>query len=207
MISTTVAIVDYGMGNLRSVQNAVLHVGGVSVIVDNSSDLSRYSKIILPGVGAFPQAIESLHKTGLTAALNERREAGAHILGICLGMQLMCRISEEDGIHEGLNWFSARVAKFLPSKSLPVPHIGWNGVNFTRNDPVLTGLVTGSDAYFVHSYHVCCDELTDVLATTDYGFEFHSMIQRGNVRGIQFHPEKSQEFGLEIIRNYLEIPC
>lgn len=207
MMSKSVAIVDYGMGNLRSVQNAVAHVGGKSVIVENPADLSAYDKIILPGVGAFGQAIACLHQTGLAAALNERREAGAHILGICLGMQLMCSVSEEDGIHQGLNWFAARVTQFLPDTGLSVPHMGWNGVDFTREDPILAGLESGSDAYFVHSYHVRCEDVSDVLATTDYGLKFHSMIRHGNVRGIQFHPEKSQGFGLGIIRNYLEMPC
>jgi glutamine amidotransferase len=207
MIPQTVAIVDYGMGNLRSVQNAVEHLGGKSIIVANPLELSSYDKIILPGVGAFGQAISCLHQTGLAAALNERHEAGAHIFGICLGMQLMCSVSEEDGIHEGLNWFAARVKRFLPDAGLSVPHMGWNGVDFMRDDPVLAGLTSGSDAYFVHSYHVHSDDPTDVLATSDYGLRFISMIQRGNVRGIQFHPEKSQDFGLAIIRNYLEMSC
>lgn len=206
-MSKTVAIVDYGMGNLRSVQNAVEHVGYKSVIVANPVDLPAYAKIILPGVGAFGQAIAYLRQTGLAAALNERRESGAHILGICLGMQLMCSVSEEDGVHEGLNWFSARVVRFLPDTDLSVPHMGWNGVDFERNDPILSSLDSGGDAYFVHSYHVHCNDPTDVLASTEYGLRFHSMIQRDNVRGIQFHPEKSQEFGLEIIRNYLVMPC
>ena len=206
-MSKTVAIVDYGMGNLRSVQNAVEHVGYKSVIVANPVDLPAYAKIILPGVGAFAQAIAYLHQTGLATALNERRKSGAHILGICLGMQLMCRISEEDGVHEGLNWFSARVTRFLPDTNLSVPHMGWNGVDFERHDPIVSCLNSGGDAYFVHSYHVVCDNPTDVLATTEYGLRFHSMIQRGNVRGIQFHPEKSQEFGLKIIHNYLAMPC
>jgi len=206
-MSKTVAIVDYGMGNLRSVQNAVEHVGYKSVIVANPVDLPAYAKIILPGVGAFGQAIAYLRQTGLAAALNECRESGAHILGICLGMQLMCSVSEEDGVHEGLNWFSARVTRFLPDTGLSVPHMGWNGVDFERNDPILSGLDSGSDAYFVHSYHVHCNDPTDVLASTEYGLRFHSMIQRDNIRGIQFHPEKSQEFGLGIIRNYLEMSC
>lgn len=207
MMSKSVAIVDYGMGNLRSVQNAVTHVGGEPVIVANPAELSAYGKIILPGVGAFGQAIACLHQTGLAAALNERRESGAQILGICLGMQLMCDVSEEDGIHEGLGWFAARVTRFLPDTGLSVPHMGWNGVDFVRDDPILAGLESGNDAYFVHSYHVHCEDMADVLATTDYGLKFHSMIQHGNVRGIQFHPEKSQGFGLGIIRNYLEMPC
>jgi glutamine amidotransferase len=206
-MSQPIAIVDYGMGNLRSVQNAIEHVGGRSVVVASPSDLSTYNKIILPGVGAFGQAIACLQQTGLAEALHERREAGAQILGICLGMQLMCSFSEEDGIHQGLNWFAARVTRFLPNTGLTVPHMGWNGVDFVRDDPIVAGLDSGSDAYFVHSYHVHCENLLDVCATTDYGVEFHSMIQRDNVRGIQFHPEKSQGFGLGIIRNYLAMPC
>lgn len=206
-MSNSVAIVDYGMGNLRSVQNAITHVGGKSVIVGNAADLSAYDRIILPGVGAYGQAIACLRQTGLATALNERRAAGASILGICLGMQLMCSMSEEGGIHEGLNWFAASVTQFIPDRELSVPHMGWNGVDFERDDPILTGLESGSDAYFVHSYHVRCEHLSDVLATTNYGLHFHSMIQRGNVRGIQFHPEKSQSFGLKIIRNFLELPC
>ncbi len=207
MMSKSVAIIDYGMGNLRSVQNSIEHLGSKSTVVSDPAILSNYTKIILPGVGAFGQAIACLKQTGLAAALNERRESGAQILGICLGMQLMCSISEEEGIHHGLNWFAARVTRFLPNIGLTVPHMGWNGVDFMRDDPILTGLTSGSDAYFVHSYHVRCTDVSDVLATTKYGLEFHSMIQRENLRGIQFHPEKSQEFGLNIILNFLNIPC
>jgi glutamine amidotransferase len=204
---TTVAIIDYGMGNLRSVQNAVEHVGGSCAVVNDAEALKHFKKIILPGVGAFAQAIESLRRSGMATALNERREAGAQILGICLGMQLMCSQSEEDGLHKGLNWFSANVIPFVPESGLAVPHMGWNSVVFRKLDPILDGLESGSDAYFVHSYHVRCDDPEDVLATTDYGGHFHSMIHRGNLRGIQFHPEKSQEFGLAIIKNYLSSEC
>lgn len=207
MASGVVAIVDYGMGNLRSVQNAVEHVGGRCEVISDAARLSGFEKIMLPGVGAFGQAIECLHQSGMVPALNERREAGACILGICLGMQLMCRESEEDGLHQGLNWFDARVVRFDEKPGLPVPHMGWNSVSFQKEDPILKGLDSGGDAYFVHSYHVRCEDPSEVLATTDYGLDFHSMIQRGNLRGIQFHPEKSQEFGLAIIRNFLESKC
>lgn len=207
MTSKLVAIVDYGLGNLRSVQNAIAHVGGSSVIVDKPEDLAAYSKILLPGVGAFGHAMACLRQTGLGEALDDRRKAGAQILGICLGMQLLCRASEEDGIHQGLNWLPAQVVPFLPDTGLSVPHMGWNSADFSRADPILEGLESGSDAYFVHSYHVRCDNPSDVLATTEYGLAFHSIVQRENVRGIQFHPEKSQGFGLAIIRNYLEMPC
>ncbi|OOG44656.1 imidazole glycerol phosphate synthase subunit HisH [Polaromonas sp. A23] len=202
-----VAIVDYGMGNLRSVQNAVEHLGGHAVFVSDPMQLRQYQKIILPGVGAFSQAITCLRETGLDVALSERRDAGAHILGICLGMQLMCTVSEEDGIHQGLDWFSAKVSRFPADSGLSVPHMGWNGVDFSRDDPMFAKLESGSDAYFVHSYRVECSDPADVIATTDYGHRFDSIIQRGNVRGIQFHPEKSQGFGLGMIRNYVELPC
>lgn len=202
-----VAIVDYGMGNLRSVQNAVEHLGGHAVFVSDPMQLRQHQKIILPGVGAFSQAIACLRKTGLDVALNERRDAGAHILGICLGMQLMCTESEEDGIHQGLNWFSAKVVRFPLDTGLSVPHMGWNGVDFSRDDPMFASLESGTDVYFVHSYRVQCNDREDVLATTDYGQRFDSIIQRDNVRGIQFHPEKSQGFGLGMIRNYVELPC
>jgi imidazole glycerol-phosphate synthase subunit HisH len=202
-----VAIVDYGMGNIRSVQNAIEHLGGNSVLVADPIELLGYDKIILPGVGAFSQAISSLRETGLASALNERRDSGAYILGICLGMQLMCAESEEDGIHQGLNWFPAKVTHFPADSGLSVPHMGWNGVDFSRDDQIFAKLESGSDAYFVHSYRVECSDPMNVIATTDYGIRFDSIIRRGNVRGIQFHPEKSQGFGLSIIRNYMELPC
>jgi glutamine amidotransferase len=207
MTSKIIAVVDYGMGNLRSVQNAVEHVGGRAVIIHKPDELSAHGKIILPGVGAFGEAIDCLRNTGLADALDGRRKAGTQILGICLGMQLMCSASEENGEHEGLNWFQARVVPFVPLAGLSVPHMGWNNIDFRHDDPILAGLESGSNAYFVHSYHVHCDIESDVLATTEYGVRFHSMIQRENLRGIQFHPEKSQEFGLAIIRNFLEMAC
>ena len=202
-----VAIVDYGMGNLRSVENAIQHLGGNCIVVSDAKALAQFNKIILPGVGAFGPAMDCLHKSGMCAALDERRHAGAHVLGICLGMQLMCRQSEEDGLHSGLGWFSASVKQFDINTELAVPHMGWNSVAFHKADFIVEGLQSCGDAYFVHSYYVSCDDFSDVLATTEYGLNFHSMIQRGNIHGIQFHPEKSQEFGLAIIRNYLKAKC
>ncbi len=203
----TIAVVDYGMGNLRSVQNAVEHVGGHAVIVDKPEELAAYDRILLPGVGAFSQAIDCLRYTGLADALDDCRKAGSLILGVCLGMQLMCRASQEEGEHQGLDWFRATAVPFLPQASLPVPHMGWNGVDFRRESHLLCGLESGSDAYFVHSYHVQCNDASDVLATTDYGVDFHCMIQRDNLYGAQFHPEKSQEFGLTLIHNFLGMAC
>jgi glutamine amidotransferase len=202
-----IAIVDYGMGNLRSVQNAVKHLGFDSVFVFDPTQLAKYEKIILPGVGAFSQAINFLHSTGMAESLNERKNAGVSILGICLGMQLMCKSSEEDGLFEGLGWFDAEVRRFPQTTSLPVPHMGWNGVNFQRENMIFKGIQSDGDAYFVHSYHVACNNSEDILATTEYGIQFASIIHKKNLIGIQFHPEKSQEFGLQMIRNFLESSC
>jgi glutamine amidotransferase len=201
-----IAIVDYGMGNIRSVQNSIHHLGFKSNVVADPQELHGYRKIILPGVGAFGQAINCLNNSGMAEALNMQRQAEAHILGICLGMQLMCSISGEDGSHEGLNWFSAKVLEFS-SLDLVVPHMGWDSVDFVREDAILDDLQSGGDAYFVHGFYVQCSDFSDVLATTNYGREFHSMIKRENLYGIQFHPEKSQDFGLKIIDNFIKIPC
>jgi glutamine amidotransferase len=206
-MTNPVAIVDYGMGNLRSVQNAVTHLGFNSEFVCDPALLANYHKIILPGVGAFGQAIKCLHTTGLVESLTERKKSGAQILGICLGMQLMCKLSEEDGLFEGLGWFDAEVRRFPQTIGLPVPHMGWNGVQFQRENTILKDVQSNGDAYFVHSYHVNCNNPDDVLATTEYGIQFTSMIHRENLIGIQFHPEKSQEFGLQMLRNYLDSPC
>ena len=204
MGAKTCAIVDYGMGNLHSVRNAVRHVGGEAVVLADPERLSQYGKIILPGVGAFGQAIDHLQRSGMVSALNQSRQTGNFILGICLGMQLMCSLSEEDGAHQGLDWFAARVVRFQAGEGIRIPHMGWNTVHFSREDALITGLQCNTDAYFVHSYHVSCEAESDVLATTDHGVKFHSMIQKENLRGVQFHPEKSQEFGLSIIRNFLD---
>lgn len=207
MAIDSVAIVDYGMGNLRSVQNAITHLGFSSEIVSSPEKLGLYKKIILPGVGAFGQAIESLNSSGMAQCLDDRKNDGAQILGICLGMQLMCKNSEENGVHQGLGWFDAEVKRFPNIQGLAVPHMGWNSVNFKKNDLIFSNIESGEDAYFVHSYHVVCNQEEDKLATTEYGLEFTSMIQHGNLRGIQFHPEKSQQFGLSLIKNYLELSC
>ncbi|QDC47523.1 imidazole glycerol phosphate synthase subunit HisH [Candidatus Methylopumilus universalis] len=202
-----VAIVDYGMGNLRSVENAITHVGFSSDIVSIPEKLIHYNKIILPGVGGFGQAIKSLKASGMSESLTERKNNGAQILGICLGMQLMCKSSEEDGLHQGLSWFDAKVKRFPDLKGLHIPHMGWNSVKFEKNDAILKNLESGEDAYFVHSYHVACNNSNDKLAVTEYGLEFTSMIQRDNLIGVQFHPEKSQDFGLRLIKSYLELSC
>ncbi|MCU0842013.1 MAG: imidazole glycerol phosphate synthase subunit HisH [Thiobacillaceae bacterium] len=204
-MSGRIAIVDYGMGNLRSVLNAIEAVGGVADLVAEPAALTHYDRLILPGVGAFGQAIDNLRRTGLDRALEERRQAGATLLGICLGMQLMCSDSDEEGLHAGLGWFAAHVRRFPDTPGLPVPHMGWNAVDFARPDRLLAGLESGGDAYFIHGYRVTCGEPADVLATCAYGVEFACMIQRENLYGIQFHPEKSQNYGLTLLRNFVNL--
>ena len=200
-----VLIVDYGMGNLRSVYNSCRHCG-VQPTVTGDPDLVRAArKTILPGVGAFSEAMENLRKSGLEEALQSSRAEGASILGICLGMQLMCTRSEEHGKHVGLGWIEADVVKFEDKSALiKVPHMGWNSLHFKRPHPVTEGIESGLDAYFLHSYHVVCRYISDVVATSEHGNPFHSIVARDRIVGMQFHPEKSQHVGLKLLANFLQ---
>lgn len=198
-----IAIVDYGMGNLRSVANGLAEVGHDSQLVSNGADLMTYDKIILPGVGAFSQAMENLHNRGLVGPLNDCVNAGKQILGICLGMQLMCRQSFEGGTYQGLGWFDADVIEFAKAENLKVPHMGWNSVHFEKPHDVTLGIETDNDVYFVHSYFVDCKTKHDILATTTHGQKFTSMLSRDNITGMQFHPEKSQQVGLKMLENFV----
>ncbi len=203
-----IAVVDYGMGNLQSVMNALRHVGATAEVVSRTELLRSFDKIILPGVGAFSQAISNLRNTGMAEALNLAVTQGKEVLGICLGMQLMCTASEEDGKHVGLGWILANVRLFPQNLNIKIPHIGWNDLSFCRQHYLLEGLPPDPDVYFVHSYRVECDNVEDVLATCDYGERFTAIFARENVMGIQFHPEKSQTAGLQILKNFSEHdPC
>jgi glutamine amidotransferase len=190
------------MGNLRSVSNALTEIGATGEIFTAPEKVAEFDKIIIPGVGAFQEAMENLRGPGMDDALNEHVAAGKPLLGICLGMQLICRKSHEDGEHQGLGWIDAEVRHFPPSKGLKVPHMGWNAIEFAKAHPLLAEVAAGADVYFVHSYFVDCEEPSDTLGLTEYGITFTSMVARENVMGMQFHPEKSQHVGMQLLRNF-----
>jgi imidazole glycerol-phosphate synthase subunit HisH len=198
-----IAIVDYGVGNLRSVQKALERVGAEAVVTGEPGELARARAVVLPGVGAFGDGVAQLWARGLFQPVLHQVEAGKPLLGICLGMQLLFEESEEMGQHRGLGLLPGRVVRF-PEGDLKVPHIGWNQLRVSE-DPLLAGIKDGSYAYFVHSYYVAPAQPGDVLATTEYGVQFAAVVGRGQVWGAQFHPEKSQEVGLRLLQNFARL--
>jgi len=197
-----IKIVDYGMANLGSVRKAFEAVGAEAVIVDRPEDLRDASHLVLPGVGAFGDAMKNIRANGLDEALREAIDNGAAFLGICLGLQVLFTESEEKGIHRGLDIFRGKVRLF--SRGL-VPQIGWNQAHIRRTNPLLAGIPDHSYFYFVHSYYVDPEDRSDVIAETDYHIDYASIVGRGRIYGIQFHPEKSQKLGLRILRNFTEL--
>lgn len=198
-----IAIIDYGMGNLRSVQKGFEKVGYQAEIVQDPDIVSQAEKVVLPGVGAFRDAMQNLRETGMVGAINEVVAAGKPFLGICLGLQLMFTTSEEGGIYEGLNIFPGRVRLLPPG--LKVPHMGWNQIELQKPCPILKDIPDGSAFYFVHSYYVDPENPEVKTTLTDYGIKFTSIASRGNIFGIQFHPEKSSVLGLRILKNFGEL--
>jgi len=201
-----IAIVDYQMGNLRSVQKAFEKLGHEAQITSDGSVLSKADKIVLPGVGAFRDAMAELRLRGLTQPITEAIWAGKPFLGICLGLQLLFDVSYEDGEHEGLGILRGEVVRFEPSQALKVPHMGWNQARIVRRAPILEGLDNGAHLYFVHSYYVVPKDPQDVAIEADYGHPFCAMVWRGNLYATQFHPEKSQRHGLRLLRNFAQLP-
>ena len=200
-----IGIIDYGMGNLASVEKAFAAVGHVAQIVRTPKAITDADKLILPGVGAFGSAMENLRHMELLGPLGVALAEGKPLLGICLGMQLLFRESEEHGLHEGLGVFDGRVRR-LPA-GLKVPHIGWNQIRIARESTLLEGIPDSSFFYFVQSYVVDPDDEDLVVGTTDYGETFPSMVARENVFGVQFHPEKSQQIGLRMLKNFGDLRC
>jgi glutamine amidotransferase len=187
--------------------NAFDATGVQSKVVSEPARLADHSRLILPGVGAFGEAMRTLLESGLAEALATRVRAGTMVLGICLGMQLICEESDEGGRHSGLGFVRARVRRFPVKDGLKVPHMGWNAITWRRPHALAAGVDSGSDVYFVHSYYVDCARPTDVLAETYHGLSFASAICHENVMGLQFHPEKSQRPGLRLLANFAALPC
>ena len=196
-----IAIVDYGMGNLRSVEKGFLKVGVDARIVSNPQSVDDAEAVVLPGVGAFKDCIRNLTDANLTDAIIKSINKGKPFLGICLGLQVLFSESEEFGICRGLDVFRGRVVRF-PESALKVPHMGWNNVNIAKRPPIFDGIPDKSFFYFVHSFYVSPEDKGIIAATTEYGAEFTSMVWKDNVFATQFHPEKSQELGLRILKGF-----
>lgn len=206
-----VAIIDYGSGNLRSVAKAFERAAPdpSSVTVTRSPEIvAQATHIVLPGVGAFADCMNGLRALpGMLPALRQEvLERGKRFLGICVGMQMLFEKGHEHGVHEGLGWLKGEVRQLdSASHTLKIPHMGWNDLSIPRPHPLLRGLEPGAHAYFVHSYHALCADPADVLATTAYGQSIAAVVGQGNILGTQFHPEKSQETGLRLLKNFLSL--
>jgi len=202
-----IAIIDYNMGNLASVQNALAKIGAESKVVSEPNDVKNYDKVLLPGVGAFGDAMEHLRQNGMDEAVKEFAKSGKPMLGICLGMQLLFSKSLEFGEHKGLDLIPGEVVPFdenMFNKPHKVPHMGWNELFVQKDTPIFKNLPKEYYLYFVHSFHaVTTDEYA--IGKTWYGYEFVSAVQNSNIFGIQPHPEKSHENGLEILRNFVQM--
>jgi glutamine amidotransferase len=197
-----IAIVDYGMGNLRSVQKAFEAVGHRAEVTCDPDRVRKADKVILPGVGAFADAAAELSRTGLGESFVEAVRAGKPCLGVCLGLQLLFDASEEDGLHAGLGLLPGRVVKFVSAEGLKIPHMGWNRLRICRVVPLLDGFDHGPYVYFVHSYHAAPSNPGDIIAESDYPGPFAAIVGRDNLVACQFHPEKSQKAGLAMYANF-----
>jgi glutamine amidotransferase len=197
-----IGIIDYGMGNLQSVSNALDFLGAENFISNDYDELQKADKLILPGVGAFKDAIALIRDKSFDKLLEDAKAQGTPILGICLGMQLLFESSSEFGDHLGLGLLKGHIVKF--DVDLKVPHMGWNQLNYKKDDPLFKGLPEESYVYFVHSYHLETNE-DIVSATTYYGKEIQVAATEGNVFALQFHPEKSGDIGLKILKNFIEL--
>ncbi|MBI1921240.1 MAG: imidazole glycerol phosphate synthase subunit HisH [Geobacter sp.] len=205
-----IAIIDYGMGNLRSVQKGFEKVGFDAVVTQDPKVVLEADKIVLPGVGAFADCMRNLEQGGFVEPILKVIRDGRPFLGICLGLQLLFTESEEFGLHKGLDVIPGRVVRFPEEmeengEELKVPHMGWNQISFRRQSPVFSGIEEGSNVYFVHSYYVKPEDEGVIATTTNYGIEFCSSIWKDNIVATQFHPEKSQEIGLKILKNFGEL--
>ena len=215
-------IIDYGIGNLRSIEKALQAVGADVIRSDRPEDILSAERVVLPGVGAFGACADEIHRRNLVDTIHEVIAHGTPLLGVCVGLQLLFEYSDEMGHHTGLSIIPGRVTRFLPkyeavhagiadkdeqrTSPLKIPHMGWNTILAKRPSPLLHGLPENAYFYFVHSYHALADSSEDVLAYTHYGIPFPAIVQRNNVFGVQFHPEKSHTNGLAVLKNFAEMP-
>lgn len=200
-----IVVVDYGAGNIGSVLNMIRKVGGQATASAKPEELRSAQKILLPGVGSFDNAMGKLDQLELVQPLQDCAAAGIPLFGICLGMQLLSYGSEE-GVLPGLGLIPGRVRRFqfdADHSMLKIPHMGWNQVSMCKKHPLADGLETEARFYFVHSYHYECENPADELIKTHYGYDFTSGVQRGNIMGVQFHPEKSHRFGMQLFKNFI----
>jgi imidazole glycerol-phosphate synthase subunit HisH len=202
--SPSVLIVNTGLGNFGSLRNMYRRIGVDAMLSDDPADVEQAPRIVLPGVGSFDAGMNQLRDRGLVGPLTDRWRAGTPILGVCLGMQLMTRGSEE-GSEPGLGWIAADTIRFPSGDGLRIPHMGWNAAVPASDRSVFAGADEDARYYFVHSYHVVCDDDAHVLAWTDYGVRFASAIHTGSLAATQFHPEKSHRFGMHVLRTFLEM--
>ncbi|GAB5045831.1 imidazole glycerol phosphate synthase subunit HisH [Thermodesulfovibrio sp. TK110] len=200
-----IAVIDYGMGNIRSVSKALEAVGAQIKITQNSEDIKNARALVLPGVGAFRDCIENLSELGVLQTIKEEIFNGKPYLGICLGMQILFSESEEFGFCKGLEIFKGRVVRFKLPKEYKIPHMGWNTVKFKKKNKIVESIPDKSYFYFVHSYYVVPEDEKIIAGVTDYGIDFTSMIVYENIFATQFHPEKSQKTGLKLLRNFVEL--
>ena len=198
---STVALVDYGMGNRRSVEKALEHVGATVARTADPEEIRAADAVVVPGVGAFPEAMRRLRATGLDELVRERAGAGVPVIGLCLGMQLLLERSEEHEGAEGLGLIPGDVRR-LDARGAKLPHIGWNEVRWTRRSPLVDGLPDPATFYHVHTFVPHPADDADVLGASEYGSPFATVVERGNVCGAQFHPEKSSTHGLALLRNF-----
>jgi imidazole glycerol-phosphate synthase subunit HisH len=202
-----IAIIDYGMGNVRSLSNALDYLGAEAVLSADPGELAEADRLLLPGVGAFGDAMAAIDaKPGLRMALDRLAMVEQKpVLGVCLGMQLFAGSSDEHGGHAGLGWIDATVKRIEAAAPAKVPHVGWNAVSFAPDEWLFKGLPSGeSDYYFVHSFHMVCADPADVAGTCDHGGPVTAAVRRGNLVATQFHPEKSQDNGLQLLQNWLD---
>jgi glutamine amidotransferase len=200
-----IAIVDYGMGNIRSLQNAFEYLGAEVIITSDIDELEASERIVLPGVGAFGDAMTAICERGLQDILTRQAmEVKKPILGICLGMPLFARSSCEHGQHSGLGWLDANIVRLEVPRPHKVPHVGWNDLHFPYDDWLFKGIRPGhANFYFVHGYHMLCNNAEDLVATVDYGGTVTAVVRVGNLVAAQFHPEKSQDNGLKMLKNWM----